>query len=206
MSDRKLRRFVRAWVRRYPYPVDWMDDRANKQCRRSMDQWLAQFAGATNLKKREFLSVVSWRLRGNRELLEKTLVSMEGPAQTGRARRAIKKALATSNPTRALDHLVGEEGAPGWGPEIASAILAACRPETYVIFDERILRTLNALGVYSTDSAAFDRNDWLPYLHACRRLAKKAGVSLSGVGQALWAAADDAPNLPAKRKVRRDHV
>ena len=30
-SDRKLRKFIGQWRKRYPYPVEWVDNRANKR-------------------------------------------------------------------------------------------------------------------------------------------------------------------------------
>ena len=203
MSDRRLRKFIRAWRRRYPCPIEWVDDRANKQCRRSLDQWLAQFEGANSLKKRETISLIFWRLGGDATLMEKAVAGITGPAESGHARRCIKRALATSNPKAALDHLLGEDGISGWGPEVASAILFACRPQTYTIFDERILRSLVRLGAYRLEDTSFDQNDWLPYLRACRRLTDSSGMTLRAVSQALWAAADDAPNLPKKFKSKR---
>jgi len=201
-SERKQRRFLRRWRRRYPLPVPWVDDRANKQVRRSEDQWLAQFAGAANLRRRDVISLVVWRLGGDTGAMERALAGIDGPAAWGHARRAIKKALAASNPMEALDRLVGEVGAiPGWSPALASALLAACRPEAYVAGDDRALRTLEALGLSErVEEGAFTRTDWWPYLRTCRRLAALSDLSPRDVGRALWAAADDAPGLPPAPK------
>jgi len=80
---------------------------------------------------------------------------------------------------------------------MASTILAACRPNSYVVADRDGLRTLQALKLYSPhDSEEFVRTDWWPYVRICRKLASSCGVSLREVGQALWAAADEAPMLP----------
>jgi hypothetical protein len=203
-SDRKVRKFIRQWRRRYPYPVDWVDNRANKQCRRSEAVWLAQFEGAMTLKRRQVLSLIFWKLGGNAQLMEQALDGIEGPAAWGHARRQIKKALGTSNATAAFDCLLGESGGvPGWGPAMSSLVLAVCRPDTYAAADDRGLRTMNALGLYSPQAnGEFVRSDWWPYLKNCREMAKVCGLSLRAVDQALWAAADDAPKLPKPMGVR----
>lgn len=200
-SERKLRKFVRQWRKRYPYPVPWADDRANKECRRSESQWLAQFDGVPVLKRREVLSLVLWRYGGAAEHMEKAAQSLDSPQKWGHARRCIKKALATDNPTLAMSLLVDDEsGIAGWRPDLASLILATCRPSLYVAGDPRRLRSLAALGLYTraaNTEGEFTPADWFPYLRACRRLSELAGIPLRDVGRALWAGADDAPELPS---------
>jgi hypothetical protein len=200
-TERRLRKFVRQWRKRYPYPVPWVDERANKECRRSENQWLAQFDGVPVLKRRDVLSLVLWRYGGDAELLEKAAQGLESPAAWGHARRCIKKALATDNPALAMNLLLGDEGGiTGWGPELASLLLGACRPGLFVAGDQRRLRSLAALGLHEHApgaDGAFTRADWWSYLRACRRLSELAGVPLRDVGRALWAGADDAPDLPA---------
>lgn len=202
-SDRKVRKFIRRWRRRYLYPVDWMDNRANKQCRRSEAEWLAQFEDAPVLKRREVRALIEWRFAG--EVRDQALQGIDGPAAWGHARRQIKKALATRSPTEALDLLLGEQGGiPGWGPAVSSVVLAACRPDIYALADHRVLRTLAALNLYSPrGDREFVRLDWWPYLRACRELARLCELPLRGVAQALWAAADEAPDLPGTPERRR---
>jgi hypothetical protein len=197
-SDRRIRRFMRQWRKRYPYPVAWADERANKQCRRSEGEWLAQFEGATDLRRRQVTMLVEWRFADAPVPRHHALQGIAGPAAWGHARRRIKKALAASSPTAALDLLVADEGGvPGWGPEMASVVLAACRPDLYTIADHRALRTLQALKLHLPRSEEeFARLDWWPYLTVCRRLTDVCGLSLRSVHHALRAAADEAPNLP----------
>jgi hypothetical protein len=204
-SDRKTRRFIRQWRRRYPYPKDWVDNRANKQCRRSESDWLAQFEGADILKRREVAALIEWKFGNQANRREQALGGIASPAAWGHARRRIKKALATSNPTAALDFLLGEQGGiSGWGPAMSSVVLAACRPGTYTVADQRALRTLDALNLYRPRAEGeFVRLDWVPYLLACRRLARICGLSLRAIDQALCAAADEAPNLPQATRRRR---
>jgi len=207
-SERKLRKFLRRWRRRYPFPFDWVDDRTNRSCRKSESEWLAQFAGATTLRRREVRAIVEWRFASQPDRMAKAFAAVETPATWGHARRCIKKALADHNATSALDRLLGErDGVPGWDPPVASALLAACRPERFVVADERSLRSLKALGLYPTPiTSEFLRDDWWLYLSRCRQLARDVGMSLRAVEQALWAAADHAPELPKNPKRRRpDH-
>jgi len=197
-SDRTLRKFIRQWRRRYPHPVDWIDNRANKQCRRSEAAWLAHYEGADALKRRDVAALIDWKAGGQPDLKDALMGGITGPAASGHARRCIRKALATASPMLALDFLLEDRaGIPGWGPAMASAVLCACRPDAYAAGDPRRLRSLAALDLCRPCAEGeFLREDWLPYLRACRRLSEVCGVSLRGVAQALWAGADHAPNLP----------
>jgi len=207
-SERKVRKFIRQWRKRYPYPVAWVDDRANKQCRRSEAEWLSAFDGASTLRRRDVRTLIEWRFSASAIERGEALETIAGPAEWGRARRSIKRALATSNAMAALDCLLGEcGGVPGWGPVMASVVLAACRPTEFVVADERALRSLRALGIYEgAGDGAFGRADWWPYLQSCRKLATTSGVVLRHVEQALRAAADDAPRPPKAPGVRGREV
>lgn len=203
-SDRKLRKFLRQWRRRYPFPFAWVDDRTNRSSRRSEDEWLAQFDGVDALRRREVRAIVEWRFANQSDRMAKAFAAVESPSTWGHARRCIKRALADPNASSALDHLIGErQGVPGWDPPVASALLAACRPKRYAVADERSLRSLKALGLYPAPTTSeFLREDWWPYLTRCRQLARDTGLSLRSVEQALWAAADHAPELPKAPKRR----
>ncbi|HXP33619.1 MAG TPA: hypothetical protein VN820_06345, partial [Acidimicrobiales bacterium] len=198
LSASKVRKFIRQWRRRYPLPYAWVGNAANRQCRKSEEKWLAQFDGTAQLRRRQIVALIDWRFAHDASRREKALRGVTGPRESGHAKRCIKKALAASGENAALRFLVENEGGiPGWGAAMSSAVLAACRPEVYLVADHRALRSLDALGLYTprhTDE--FTSVDWWPYLRICRRLAHSCGVSLREVGQALRAAADDAPKLP----------
>lgn len=199
-SERRLRRFVRRWRRRYPHPVDWVDDRANRQCRRSENEWLAAYGGVAQLRRREVRALISWAFTADPERRERALQGTIAPAAWGHARRRIRRALAAEHATEALDLLLESQGGvTGWDVEVASAVLAGCRPDDYVAADGRRLQALEALGLVMprrTETVA--REDWLPFVKACRRLSRVAEVPLVDVQRALWAAADRAPELPER--------
>ena len=201
-SDRKVRKLIRQWRRRYPYPVDWVGDTPNKACRKSEEEWLARFEGASVLRRRDVRSLVEWRFSGQATACEAALLGIDGPAAWGHAQRRVKKALKTSSTTGALDLLLGEcGGVPGWGPEMASAVLAACRPRVYAVADPRSLQALRALKrVEPRQTEEFLRTDWWPYLRSCRQLSLLCGQSLRAVQQALWAAGDAAAAPPGPRR------
>jgi hypothetical protein len=200
-SPNYVRQFVRRWRKRYPFPYSWIDNAANRQCRKSEEKWLASFEGASRLKQRELVAIIEWRFV-NRLERERALRGVTGARESGHAQRCIKKALAEKNAVVALDRLLGEEGGiPGWGLPMASTVLAVCQPETYLIADHRTLRTIQALNLFTPgDSEEFGRTDWMPYLRLGRKLAASCGVSLRQVGYAFRAAADQAPALPSEHR------
>lgn len=206
-SDATVRKFIRQWRKRYPHPVPWIDNGANRQCRKSEARWLAQFEGRALLKRREVVALVGWRFSEPSAEGERALRGVTGPFESGHARRCIKKALATTGALSALDCLLEESGGiPGWGPAMASAVLAACRPDIYAVADGRALGALRALGLTPPrEDDEFRRGDWWPYLRTCRSLATLCDVSLCEVTQALRAAGSTAPSLPKSRTSRRRH-
>lgn len=201
-SDRKIRKFIRQWRRRYPFPFPWVGDRANGQCRKSEERWLLQFTEASTLKRRQVLALIDWGTQGHPDCRESALHGVTGAGEWGHARRCLRKALSTPNPVEALDRLLDErEGISGWGPFVASVVLAACRPHIYAIADPRALRTLEALELYKPSATGeFSRADWWPYLHLCRRWAKECNLTPLAVSEVLSAAADAAPELPITSK------
>lgn len=194
----KQRRFIRQWRKRYPFPVAWVSNAANRLSRKSEGRWFAQFEGADQLKRKQVVSLIGWKFDSDATKREQALGGVTGPRHSGHAKRCIKKALGTANANAALDCLVGDSGGiPGWGPDMASVVLAACRPDTYLVADHRALCALRGLDLYSPGGDDdFTRADWWPYLRICRKLAGSSSVSLREVGQALRAAGDDAPALP----------
>jgi hypothetical protein len=154
------------------------------------------------LKRREVEALVEWRFGANPHMREQALKGIDGPGAWGHARRQIKKALTTPDPMEALDCLLWQQGGVcGWGPAMSSLVLAVCRPDAYTVVDDRVLRSLEALGLFSPRvDGEFDREDWVPCLRTCQRLSRSCKMSLREVDQALWAAANDAPRRPTLTK------
>jgi hypothetical protein len=105
------------------------------------------------------------------------------------AAAVVRRALATSNDYQALATMAGVGGIYRFGPAMSSVILAACQPARFTVADSRALKTLRTLGLTPPGPAGFRLDDWLPYLTACRTLARTCGLSLRQVDRALWVGA-----------------
>jgi hypothetical protein len=71
---------------------------------------------------------------------------------------------------------------------MASAILAAFRPDRYTVMDWRAWETLRSLGHLSENAPRSWRKRWVPYLETCRTLAARFDVDLRTLDRALWEA------------------
>lgn len=71
---------------------------------------------------------------------------------------------------------------------VASAILAAFRPDRYTVMDRRAYSTLVACGELPDMRGSSWLKTWDPYLMSCRRIAKRTGLDLRTVGRALFRA------------------
>ena len=78
-----------------------------------------------------------------------------------------------------------------FGPAMISVILAACQPPRFTVADSRALKTLRRLVLMPPGPVRFRLDDWLPYLTACRKLARTCGLTLRQVNRALWVGASD---------------
>lgn len=78
-----------------------------------------------------------------------------------------------------------------FGPAMSSVILAACQPPRFTVADSRALKTLRRLVLMPPGPVRFRLDDWLPYLTACRKLARTCGLTLRQVNRALWVGASD---------------
>ena len=56
-------------------------------------------------------------------------------------------------------------------------MLAAGRPGAFTVADSRALATLRGLRLMPPGPAVFRLSDWLPYLSACRALARQCGLT-----------------------------
>ena len=92
----------------------------------------------------------------------------------------IRSALSTNDKCLAVDRLCE---IPDWHPPMASAVLAACKPESYTVVDAYALRTRLRVQGYSASQvrriSQFTRQSWEPHLEFCQELAS-ASTSRSG--------------------------
>ena len=188
-----------AWSAQYPEPSAPAE--RNDAARIDEDKFLARFAGLTALDRDQVTELVSWKFQGmaHRKALALRGISperWEDHDGLPGAAAVIRRALASSDDYQALATMAGGVGGIyRFGPAMSSVILAACRPPRFTVADSRALKTLRRLGLMPPGPAGFRLDDWLPYLTACRALARTCGLSLRQVDRALWVGASD-PLLP----------
>jgi hypothetical protein len=117
---------------------------------------------------------------------------------------ALRTALLAATPRVAVSVLTGLSGV---AVPVASAILAAIRPEHYTVIDPRGLKALGCgpLAIGAKPSLPLDL--YLHYLAFCRDLARRCGVTLRTLERALWEWArlsDDAWMNPRRSGLRLD--
>jgi hypothetical protein len=91
---------------------------------------------------------------------------------------ATGRALGTLDEAVRMGALLELEGV---GVPTASVLLYCVFPDDYPILD---VRALESLGVKARSQ--YPLGFWLEYLHACRELALRSGVSLRTLDKALW--------------------
>jgi hypothetical protein len=91
---------------------------------------------------------------------------------------ATRRALATVDEETRMNALLELEGV---GVPTASTLLYVAFPDDYPILD---VRALESLGV--KPRSQYPVSFWLDYLHACRELARRWGVSIRTLDKALW--------------------
>lgn len=159
-------RLSREWIFRQAekYPVE-------------VDKEIASLAGRARPKYDEVLRVVRWKAaRSSGYFLRNDPAVVEA---------LVLEALTADDPLEALDTLTVLHGVK---ERMASAILAAFRPDRYTVMDWRAWETLLALGHLSENEPRSWRKRWVPYLEACRTLAARFEVDLRTLDRALWEA------------------
>lgn len=165
---------------------------------------MARFAGVDGLKRRDVRALATWAFARDPVRLQGALAGTASPSAWGHARRRIRRALAAAHASEALDLVLASHGGvEGWDVEVATMVLASCRPEDYAALDTRRFQALEGLSLLTPrQPGRVEREDWLPYLQACRRLTRLTDLSLRDVQRALWAAADGVGELPERRPPR----
>jgi hypothetical protein len=186
-----------AWCEQYPSPSAPVGE--NAAARADEDRFLARFAGLAALDRDQAAELVGWKFNSmpHRKALAMRGISPErwaGHAGAPGAAALIRAALAASDDYQALATMAnGAGGIYRFGPAMSSVVLAACRPGRFTIADSKALATLRGLGRMPPGPPGFRLDDWLPYLAACRILARQYGLSLRQLDRALWVGAADPP-------------
>jgi hypothetical protein len=186
-----------AWSGQYPVPSAPAE--RNDADRLGEDKFLARFAGLAALDRDQVADLVGWKFQG---MAHRRALALRGisPERWGDhdgvpgAATLIRTALASNDDYQALATMA-DGGIYRFGPAMSSVILAACQPQRFTVADSRALKTLRRLELMPSGPPRFRLDDWLPYLTACRTLARTCGVSLRQVDRALWVGASG-PLLP----------
>jgi hypothetical protein len=179
---------LRSWGELYPDPSAPAGQ--NAAARADEDERLARFAGLDVLDRDQVIELIGWKFgsMAHRKALAMRGVSPQRWAGPGGAAELIRHALADNDDANALATVCRIYR---FGPAMGSVVLAACRPERFTVADSRALKALRGLGRMQAGPDDFRQSDWLPYLGACRSLARLCGLSLRAVDRALWVAAND---------------
>jgi hypothetical protein len=186
-----------AWCERYPSPSAPAGE--NAAARADEDRFLARFAGLAALDRSQAAELVGWKFHSmpHRKALAMRGISpgrWAGHDGAPGAAVLIRTALAASDDYQALATMAnGAGGIYRFGPAMSSVVLAACRPGRFTIADSKALATLRGLGRMPPGPPGFRLGDWLPYLAACRILARQCGLSLRQLDRALWVGAAGRP-------------
>lgn len=159
-------RLSRSWILRQAekYPL-------------AVDKEIAPLAGRARPRYDEVLRVVRWKAaRSSGYFLRNDPAVVEA---------RVREALDANDPLEALDILTRMHGVK---ERMASAILAAFRPDRYTVMDWRAWEALRSLGHLSEAEPRSWRKRWVPYLEACRALAVRFDVDLRTLDRALWEA------------------
>jgi hypothetical protein len=148
------------------------------------DSRLLAFGAAARARgyytRREFIEVCAWKTPRSR------------PAVAGNSRRAVisktGRALAAIDESDRIRPLLELQGV---GVPTASTLLYFAFPDDYPILD---VRALESLGV--KPRSVYPVSFWLEYLKACRDLARRHGVSLRTLDQALWQHSKEQADAP----------
>ncbi len=184
-----------AWSTLYPVPS--APAVRNDAARMNEDKFLARFAGLVALDRDQAAALVGWKFQGmaHRKALALRGISperWEDHDGLPGAAAVIRSALASGDDYQALAAIAGGVGGIyHFGPAMSSVILAACQPRRFTVADSRALNTVRRLRLMPPGPAGFRLEDWLPYLTACRTLARTCGLSLRQLDRALWVGASD---------------
>ena len=162
-----------AAVFRLQFPIEDVPALAARFPPSDETRWLAAGAAARargHYTRSEFIEVCAWKTARSRP----KVAANSAPTIT----RATARALSPVDEEERIDALLELIGV---GIPTASTLLYFAFPDDYPILDVRALQSLG-VRTRSTYPVSF----WLAYLEVCRRLARRAGVSLRTLDKALW--------------------
>jgi len=120
--------------------------------------------------REEFIAVCAWKTARSRSKVAANTAGVVGDAT--------RRALTAADEGTRINALLDLEGV---GVPTASTLLYFAFPDDYPILD---VRALESLGV--KPRSQYPVSFWLAYLHACRELARRSGVSIRTLDKALW--------------------
>jgi hypothetical protein len=169
---------LRSWRELYPDPLAPAE--RNAAARTAEDERLSQFAGLDGLDRDQVAALIDWKFQSmaHRKALAMRGIMPEHWGGRDGAADLIRRALADGDDDNALATVCGIHR---FGPAMGSVVLAACRPGRFTVADSRALKALRGLGRVPDGPQDFRQRDWVPYLNACRRLARLCGLSLREV-------------------------
>jgi hypothetical protein len=106
--------------------------------------------------------------------------------------RTVAEAIGMEDDLDALTKLLVLHGVK---ERVASAVLAAYRPDSYTVMDVRAWASLTRHGYLRDAQGSSWLKAWVPYLETCRSLARRHGVTLRTLDRALYEA-KGRTNLP----------
>lgn len=181
--------YVGLWLEKYPWSYQWMSPQANEACRVSETEFLDRF-NRRDLTRGAVVRIIWWKFK--KPLYRNRALAGVAPEMWSSAQAHICDAWDTvhvdgEDDWAPMEHLLK---IPGWGPAMASVLLAAWDRGRFTIADRRSLASLTALGFIGKKYASFPESKavWLDYLRICKQLAADAGCTLREVDQALWMA------------------
>jgi hypothetical protein len=120
--------------------------------------------------REEFLTVCEWKTSRSRPKVERN--------DAAAVEQATHRALGSDDERERMEALISLEGV---GVPTASTLLHFAFPDRYPILDVRALESLGQKA-----RTVYPSGFWLGYLHACRELAQRHGVSIRVLDKALW--------------------
>jgi hypothetical protein len=182
---------IESWLPKYPRLVPWVDNAARAELRRSEDHWLNEFQGLRSLTRPQVDAIISWKWQSYPARRSQSRQGVD--SNWDHASRCISAALEATDGGEAVDALRWPTGGiPKWQTSTASAVLAACRPDTYTVADSRALRTMLTVRGHPDEVGtirSFPRGQWHAYLADCQQLARELSLRLRDIDRAFWAAA-----------------